>query len=450
MDVEYLGLVAGDGALVKKASSAIAVASLTAADRVYGGDVTVKLPLSTQSGANEGLITQSIIGSFTGVTNGDRVTAFLAHWEAAPVADPQLLATLTGTVSAPAGNSLAFGGGEEATLRGAIQAQLNAVAAAKPAVAGVSAAVPAVTTKPIPVYFVVSDGVATLYDDTSSAGSASQAIINDILDAAENAGYEGSQATGADGSINGNSAANSSSINTTSAAALAAGDATAAAAVISTGGLVPLAVKVAATNAAAVAGATPASVMKAVMGLINDYKVKTASLDPVTGNITGGVTGKLTIKNTTSTTAARGLVIDSAYNADGIVGTVNGQPNSFNLLVGVDPATADLKAAVKPGAFVILVHESAVSGAYTMITSADPTDKNYLPFSANLITFSGARTTLAPTDLTKIGSGYEAYQSWTLMPLGNMAKQAAPAGHVASFDRSFVGLSGGLPGLCLD
>ncbi len=455
MIVDYLGRVPSgtEGALVKASAATVPVPALKPTDLVAAGSEPVKMPLSASAGSTDGLVTQSIIGSFTTVTNGDRVSAFLAHWVATPAANPFATAPITGTVSSPASTSLAFDVASNSLVNvtNYVDAQNNAIKPAQPAVPGVSPDVPAVAAKPAPIYFVVKDGVAeAFFNSTSTTALAlatirSKQIIDEINVAAQHAGEVGSTATGADGSvINGNS-----SITTSSAAALASGDAAAAAEVIRQyfvgAKILPQAVMVAAANAAAAANATPASVVKAVLATINDYKVRTSSLDPVSGAITGAVTAKLAIKNATTTTAARGLVIDSFYNADGIVGTVNGVANSFNLLVGIDPANANLNALKSPAKFVILVHESAATGEFTMLTSADAAAANFVPFSANLLTGSGARTTLAPIVLANLKAIDEAPNAWTLVPLGNPAKKAAPSGYTASFDQMFVGLSGGAP-----
>ena len=455
MIVDYLGLVPSgtEGALVKASAAAVPVPALKPTDLVAAGSEPVGMPLSASAGTNDGLVTQSIIGSFTTVTDGDRVSAFLAHWVATPAANPFATAPITGTVSSPASTSLAFDVASTSLVNvtNYVDAQNNAIKPAQPAVPGVSPDVPAVAAKPAPIYFVVKDGVAEAFFNSTSTTALAQAtirsklIIDEINVAAQHAGEVGSTRTGADGSV----ISGDSSITTSSAAALASGDAAAAAEVIRQyfvgAKILPQAVMVAAANAAAAANATPASVVKAVLATINDYKVRTSSLDPVSGAITGAVTGKLAIKNATTSTAARGLVIDSFYNADGIVGTVNGVANSFNLLLGIDPANANLNALKSPAKFVILVHESAETGEFTMLTSADAAAANFVPFSANLLTGSGARTTLAPIVLANLKAIDEAPNAWTLVPLGNPAKKAAPSGYTASFDQMFVGLSGGAP-----
>jgi hypothetical protein len=169
-----------------------------------------------------------------------------------------------------------------------------------------------------------------------------------------------------------------------------------------------------------------------------------------------------------STTAAGAGPVGQA-----IVGTVNGVPNSYNLLLGIDPGNptdiggtntiggpgggfpdtnltpgTNFGAITSANAFVLLVHEQpgTTGSTFTMLSSADPSAANFVPFKPNLLTGLGVRTTLASVlanikHLTVVPS-----TNWALYGVGFPARQTVPAGQTWSFPRGFVGIDiNGIP-----
>lgn len=398
MEVEYLAAgatgVAATSLLVGKADATITVAQAAIDVSLTVGTERVILPLSATATANT-LITQSIVGTLTSATavNGSRVMAYLAKWVDAPKASTAVESITSGKITNPGDkvatdlalefadmgtNNIGGVAGTGTGLLGLLDDQMLAVAKATPAIPGVAEASKAVATASIPVYVKLIRS-----NDTAATGNST-----------------GSQSY---------------------------------------------------LNARAILATTPDVTIFSASGGNSDNldPVYSVMLNPVTGAITGRLTGSIVIKNLAATsTAARGIVFIDAAGADSTVAVplgaaIVGTGNSYNLLLGVDPLSADLSAIKSGGAFVLLVHEQpGATSPFTMLTSADPTAANFMPFAPSLVTGLGTRTTLA-TDMAKITKlPLAASTAWALYGLGNPATAAAPAGHVASFPRRFIGIDG--------
>ena len=381
------------------------------------GTEPVVLPLSATP-ATDTLITQSVSGTVAGGsanTSGSRVTAYLAVYLDGPTSILGQNVPTVNSVSIQSGNvtnsgdkvgtNLAIEFLDKANLQNLIMNQLNAVAPAQPAVPGVSNAVSANAAKLITVYVKLIRS----NDPTANASGAST-----------------------DGQVYLNGRALMATNYNTAKGAPGSGD-----------GLDPI------------------------------YEVQ---LNPTTGAVTGRLTGSVVIW-VNRFNFLRGLFF---VGPDGTVGppTPVGQAivgaNGYNLVLGIDPHDASVPApcfgttsgtnstpcptprfdffgtnfnAIKSaGVFVLLVHEQpGAANPFTMLTSADPSAANFLPFTPNLLTGSGTRTTLA-SDLTKIVKmSVVPSMSWALYGEGNPARQTPPAGNAWSFPRGLVGLTPGGP-----
>jgi hypothetical protein len=466
MNLKYLnnpgGGVAGPNVLVSASSATDVVDASTAG-------LTVTIPFAATA-ATSNLLTQSIIGTLTSAAsvNGDKVEAYVAKWEDAPATSGIARNTITTGVinGAPVSfsttsSSATWGIGSNGV---ALAAKLDAEEAKLKAaeVPGLSAA----TNAGVPPTVYVASMYGTAYVSSLSAADAIAAATTGassattaVKNAATSAGFTGAVATGASGSgidvYGGNNRTTQGATATSAQAAIQAGVAAALAAVVDTNNI-PAVVVDAARKAAMAPNATVASVVNAVLGA----KQSPVAV-PVTvgfdGSIKGaGVAGKFDVTKTSGSTGTRGLVFIKNDGTDqttaaaagtwasGVVGTVNGVPNSYNLLLGIEPTAADIALKKNKNWFVLLLHTpgtAANAAALNLLTSAHPLATNFVQFSPNLITGLGSRTTLS-TDLAKIKKLAPATSTnWALYGLGSPGSNAvAPAGHNPHFVRWFVGI----------
>ncbi len=441
---------------------------------VVVGDEKVKLPISlTATAASNTLLAQTVQGTFSTATVGDTVTGYLAEWIDAPKANAAVISVTAGSfdgqgyridtngLTAPynytlpngtAGINATAGTAQPTAIGQIVSDQVNGAVAAKKPVAGVSNEVKEGKPGLVTVYLVPpsdDDNPPTLFLEKSQAVSQAQNLHSNIQSAARNAAREGSRATGADGSTFANNANNESYNNAGSISSSMAAGVAAALSEIAGYGL-PAFVVNAARDAAAAKDATPASVAAAVLRQTNGYGgfIQTLTLDPVSGVLTNAATkktGNMVLKNATSTTAGRGLNLVAGY-PHGATKVVTG--NKFNLLAGIDLPNTDVDAAKAKSYFWLLVHTSAASGNYTLLTSADPLAANFVPFVPDWFNTAGTATVLPAQDLAKFRkvTPHASTANWQLLGLGTLARVAkGPAGHTPSFPRTFVGLNSGVP-----
>jgi hypothetical protein len=461
------------------------------------GAEPVALPYALAANTTN-LLTQSIVGNLTSATTlaGDQVQAYVAKWVDAPATTGVTTTVGAGVLN---GNPIVYIGGAASDIETNIDAELGKVKAAAKQVDGVSEEVKAYAAATTPIWYVLNGGKAYV-SATSAADAAALATYGTtaaeaaIKLAASAAGYHGAAATGASGSgikVDGTSGTVTQGGTQTSAmAAIQSGVAAALAAVVETANIPPSTIG-AATSAAQAQNATVASVVAAVLNSRGAIQVQSAQVD-VLGKIiaAGGVVlndfataakapdaggkvsapailgGQLTLTKAGGTTAARGLVFVSPADpmvlsatagpsnvwGAGVIGTVNGVANSFNLLLGADTKTAEMLAKTNRDLFVLIVHRPAAAtlpAEINLLTSADPFAANYMPFVANLTdtnaATAGKRTNLA-LNIAKLNKvGLVANTSWALYGLGDPAvATVAPKGASAtgSFPRRFVGLKG--------
>ncbi len=187
----------------------------------------------------------------------------------------------------------------------------------------------------------------------------------------------------------------------------------------------------------------------------NQSTVFEVAVDPKTGNISGRLTGNLKLKNTAGNTNERGLVFISTSGS--LVNTAAGAAQSQALvdatgkarfLIGAGPKK-DLKdaGAVFKDAFVLLVGETQAddgSIGYKLLTSAEPSMSNFLPFSSNLVAGNDALGTVT-LDVANIKTASLANStSWQLVGAGNLDRSAKAAAAI-SLPRLLVGLNGSTP-----
>jgi len=179
------------------------------------------------------------------------------------------------------------------------------------------------------------------------------------------------------------------------------------------------------------------------------------ALDPKTGKISGRLAGDVKLKNTAGSVNNRGLVFISTSGT--LVNTAAGAAQSQALvdatgktrfLIGAGPKK-DLKdaGAVFKDAFVLLVGETQAddgSVAYKLLTSAEPSMSNFLPFNANLVAGNDALGTVT-LDVANIKTASLANSaSWQLVGAGNLDRSAKAAAAI-SLPRLLVGLNGSTP-----
>jgi hypothetical protein len=406
MKVEYMAAGVTASVLVKKTSAATAVASLVTGDKIATGVEPVIMPLAAVATDNT-IYTESVVGVLAGNPagtnlNGSRVRAYLAKWsDTAQITSQGAITVKNGRVTNP-GDKVATdlaidfvdaAGASDAgvALASAMVTEQNKAAPAVVAKPGIKAEVKAVVPKTIPVY------------------------VKLIRSADVQANTKGSQ----------NYVESRALLATTYAAALAADG-----------------------------GANTSNTKDPI------YEV---NLDVNTGAITGRLTGQVGFSQATPVLGNRGLTFIGSSGAsavsaaaagtvaEGTVGSaIPSLPTAtvgYNLLLGIDTKTTDLAAVKDSGAFVLLVHEqpgAAVGSVYTMLTSADPSAANFLPFNPDLFNLTNKRA--VNTAITNIGSTgvkklvLPASTNWALFGLGSPARSAVPVTD-KTFPRGFVGLA---------
>jgi hypothetical protein len=186
-------------------------------------------------------------------------------------------------------------------------------------------------------------------------------------------------------------------------------------------------------------------------------------LDPNTGKISGRLTGDVSIKVGSSTSSNRGLRFLDAYGADTATATPHGSSlvaaksatnlalpgtANLNLLMGIDPKSANFGAIDALNPFVLLVHQDS-TGKYTLLTSADPLAANYMPFKPDVLNMATGTGGIAvrgtvPLSVTDVKAfDLPVSANWALYGFGKPAMAAKPAVATApdkAFPRKFVGL----------
>ncbi len=190
----------------------------------------------------------------------------------------------------------------------------------------------------------------------------------------------------------------------------------------------------------------------------NGQAEKTAfevTIDPKTGKISGRLTGQLVLKNLNTNANERGLVFikpdgklsnyagDAAQSQALVDGT-----GKARFLIGADPK-ADLKGAgdIFKDAFVLVVHESQDAdgnSSYALVTSAEPSMSNFLPFSANIVAGNDAVGSLNLTLANNVKRRLPGTSSWQLIGAGNLDRKAGAAAAI-NMPRLLVGLDGSQP-----
>ena len=285
-------------------------------------------------------------------------------------------------------------------------------------------------------------GVVNVFDTEDAYREALDVANNlssNIRNAASSAATVGAQATGATGTNNAGAINSSMNAGVTAALGSIASDAS--------GFGLPDDVVKAARTAAEKSGATVSSVIAAVLGAdLGQGWVQAAQVNPNNGDVLVG--GKVTAKVTLSSKATvlnggRGLDI---LNSGDPVGAVLVQASGkLNLIAGIDLPNTNIDAAKAEKAFLLLVHHDANTGKYSLITSANPLAKNFVPFVPDWFNTTGKATqvgtiSLAATDMKQITPNSSS-TNWQLIGLGSPNENTtAPAGHVPSLPRSFVGL----------
>ncbi|GBG02279.1 hypothetical protein AZSI13_16060 [Azospira sp. I13] len=179
------------------------------------------------------------------------------------------------------------------------------------------------------------------------------------------------------------------------------------------------------------------------------------ALDPKTGKISGRLTGDVKLANGASNVNERGLVFiksdgtltNSAATAAQSQALVDAAGKA-RFLIGAGPEK-DLKdaGAVFKDAFVLLVSESqdaAGASQYKLLTSAEPSMSNFLPFNANLVAGNDALGTVT-LDVANIKTASLANDTaWQLVGAGNLDRSAKAAAAI-SLPRLLVGLNGSTP-----
>lgn len=190
----------------------------------------------------------------------------------------------------------------------------------------------------------------------------------------------------------------------------------------------------------------------------NGQAEKTAfevTIDPKTGKISGRLTGQLVLKNQNTNANERGLVFikpdgklsNSAGAAAQSQALVDGTGKA-RFLIGADPK-ADLKGAgdIFKDAFVLVVHESQDAdgnSSYALVTSAEPSMSNFLPFSANIVAGNDAVGSLNLTLANNVKRLHPGTMSWQLFGAGNLDRKTGATAAI-NMPRLLVGLSGAQP-----
>lgn len=372
----------------------VLVGTIAAAPVVSAAIETVILPLSAKA-TSTNLLTQSISGTLTGASSGSLVHAHLAKWVGKSTTLPSTVSIVAGKITNPSDKVATDLAIQYTTTGGGQKAALQTLIAAQVnSAAAAKAAVPGVSNATTAVKAAPIPVYVQLV--RSSDTQASSKTEQNYLEAR---------------------------------------------AILSTVADDPAFV-------ANIAAVTP-------VGATNVSPVYQVMLDPLSGVISGRLTGNLTLKTVPGATVPAGVTIIAADVAQGLV---DGD-GKFSLIVATEPNTADI-AMGKTGLadqFLILVHEDQTNARkYTQLTSASPNAANYLPYSPNLYSLSGTRTTLgvapgfaAPTDgktaaVPILLSNYKVDNltnstAWALLSLGT------PAGKlVLDTPRSFVGIDSDL------
>ena len=343
MDVTYqttAPFVGGD-VLVGKASPNPVVST---------GTEDVSLPFSV-TGTSNTLMTQSIVGTLVGASNGSVVRAYLGKWRENPSNRATGTASIkSGFISLPGDkvlSKLAIGFADQATLETSIATNRGKIANAVTPIPGVRDAATPVTAASITVY-------------------AAMCRTNDTRPNSNGGGSYG-------------------------------GD-----------DYLQAQVWLGTTYALAADKCLGVNVNK-----LPNEPVYLLTLDPVSGKLDGTLQGNLSISFTADVNNPGLTVFDGTTFAAPPVAFAVGEglvdaTGKFNLLVGTDAVkTEDLAGGLGAFAnqFLILVHEDqSNSRRYTQLTSANPGRLNYVPFEPNLASLKGNRTVLgAPTKSSTSG-----------------------------------------------
>jgi hypothetical protein len=372
MEIEYLAAgvtgVAATSLLVGKADPTVLVSQAAIDASTTVGTERVSLPLSATP-LTSALTTMDLKGTVTGAVAGDSVTAYLAKWKDGNTTS-KTASIVSGKITNPGdkvATDLAIEFVDMGTLKGLIETQLNAVAAAAAAVPGVSNASTAVAAANIPVYVKLirsNDAAATGNATNSQSYLNARAVlatnnmvaVNSFSDSGWNSDY-----------------------------------------------LDPVYEVMLNPNTGAITGRLTGSI---------GIKVGTST---ATGADARGLR-YLDVNGQFSGTKQAGGVWSA-----GVVNAAGG----FETMIGANAKSGNLD-----GSFVVLHHKSKVSGAVTALTSVDSGAANFVPFSAD-ISRAGTRAVLPAFNLANIRAVTPVNSAnWQLVGAGNPARAAGVAGNI--------------------
>lgn len=366
-----------------------APAAPTVAAPVAAGNIDAVIPFSATPLATA-FTTMDLKGSVTDAAVGDAVYAYLAKWTDAP-GTSRTVTIGNGKVS----NNLAidrvamdialgFGAGAQTTLASLVKAELDAVAAAAPAVPGVAPAAAAVPAKQVPVYVQLARSNDAVQSGTATGNTNSTAKQQSLL----------------------------------------------AKAVLST-----TPTDAGFTTADPIYAVNLDPVTGNISGRLTGNVKITVDNTAVTG--TGKERGfhYLNASGAPATTLNASAPATDAVFSAGVVGT----GGAFEFMTGANVGGGGANFNKLAGAFVILQHVSSTDGTITELTSADSGAANFVPFIPDL-SRPGTRTTLPTLTLANVRKvTLNNSASWQLVGLGNPARAAGAAGIItpASFPRMF-------------
>lgn len=390
--------------LIGNSASSLAGTGWVTADLTAAGAEPVVLPLvftAVQTGNQSTLLTQNIQSNIVGSAAGSIVKAYLAYWVDLPKQSIVVGAAdlKSGRITNPGdkvATDLAIEFADSAALATLIQTELQAVKPKQEPKPGVQAAEGPIPAKDITVY-------VKLVRSNDTANANAQTTSQNYL------------------------------------------------------------------NARAILGSTYAVAKAAAETTIDTQSpIYEVLLNPVTGEIKGRLTGNIVIKPSSST-GNRGLRFLDMNGKDTATATVHGSsivaqksatglalptppvttPASFglNLLMGIDPLTTDFGAITALNPFVLLTHQDS-TGKYTLLTSADPTASNYLPFAPDVMnraTGTGgiAVRATAPLSVTDVWAfDIPVSANWALYGFGNPATKAVATGPASAASASAASASG--------
>jgi hypothetical protein len=465
LDVAYLPQGNTDGVLVAKTAATVLV---------QAGDVAANLPLASLMGSttNHTLYTQSISGYFTATSApalDSSITAYLAKWVDTPVIGATYVTDISSGKISNTGDKVATdlaidfvdnNGNHQSYPSDVINKVNNELWKtlnlnqlkdfAKQATAN-AAKLGTVASKEVAAEInqYLADAAANAKLDATQVMQKQIPVYVKLIRSNDTAAQTAINTGNVTGGNSNAGATNNSCCNSVNGGANTAG--------ASAGGFLRAVAIMAATEDGARNAPGSAD------GLDPVYEVM---LDVTTGKITGKLTGSLGFVKKTDTQTHRGLwFVDSNGNmsdtswgagpvATGVVatsankagGVATGTPSSFNLLLGVDSKGVNNLNLADTFVLAVLSENPTDATAYkeTLLTSANPAAANYVPFSANLISMSGSRTTLSNTaagfDLSKLKQLPLAWSgNWALQGLGS-PDVAKGKDLMKAFDRNFVGI----------